>query len=399
MLTISDLSKSYVSGEGDTVMAVDDVDLSIKSGEFFTLLGPSGCGKTTTLRCIAGLEVAERGTIVIGDQTAFSSTDRRLLRTNERDISMVFQSYAIWPHMTVFENVAFPLQAAGVAKPDIRSKVNDALELVGLGALGGRSATELSGGQQQRVALARAIVKDAKVLLLDEPLSNLDAKLRVQMRAELRDLQRRLGITTVYVTHDQDEALSLSDRIALMQDGKVLEVGSPVQLYMQPRNVFTAEFVGQAQLHACTVVEASDDEVTVDTSIGQFRSSTFPNDMRSGKGSLLIRPEHIEIARRGADVSDAVPGHNRVVGKVVSKTFSGNISDCVVDVRGERLALQALSITPVEPGEWVELHIPVDRCVLIEGLPSSRRTDSAQAESADRGGAGDPLGGWVAEMP
>src|SRR5246127_5681758 len=211
MFAIENLRKTFVAPGNVTVNAVDGVSLGVETGKLITLLGPSGCGKTTTLRCLAGLERPQAGRIVIGNRTVFDSAKRIFVPASDRGIGMVFQSYAIWPHMTVFENVAFPLQLRGVNKQTIAERVERVLDLVGLSGLGQRGATDLSGGQQQRVALARAIVYEPKLLLLDEPLSNLDAKLREHMRIELRALQRRLGIAVLFVTHDQSEAMVLSD--------------------------------------------------------------------------------------------------------------------------------------------------------------------------------------------
>lgn len=247
MINIKGIRKRF---PGEQVPALDGVDLEIKSNEFFTLLGPSGCGKSTLLRCIAGLETADEGKIEISGRTVFSSAERIVVPPNRRNIGMVFQSYAIWPHMTVYGNVAFPLEVR--RKPNIKPTVMKAIEMVGLAGLDQRYAGKLSGGQQQRVALARAIVADPDVLLLDEPLSNLDAGLREQMRAELLRLQRELNVTTVFVTHDQTEALSMSDRIAVMSRGHLMEIASPETLYKNPTSIFAAHFLGGANIFKAT---------------------------------------------------------------------------------------------------------------------------------------------------
>ena len=247
MLTVSRLVKRYDTRRADA-FAVRAVSFDVAPGEFFTLLGPSGCGKTTTLRSIAGLETPDSGEIAIDGVSVFSSANRTVVPVAKRDIAMVFQSYAIWPHMTVRENVAFPLEAMGVNGAEAKRRIESALSIVGLTAFADRPAPMLSGGQQQRVALARAIVKQAKVLLLDEPLSNLDAKLREQMRVELRDLQRRIGTTAIYVTHDQDEALSLSDRIAVMKDGAIVEQGEAEALFAAPKEPYTQALLAAAQV-------------------------------------------------------------------------------------------------------------------------------------------------------
>lgn len=228
-----------------SVAAVDHIDLDISAGEFFTLLGPSGCGKTTTLRMIGGLEKPDAGKVTVGDEVVVSVSDRRFVQPDKRDMGMVFQSYALWPHMTVFENVAYPLKMRGLRKSDIGDRVEESLRLVGLEGFSSRPSPLLSGGQQQRVALARALVYSPRVLLLDEPLSNLDAKLRVTMRQELKELQGRVDVTMIYVTHDQTEALSLSDRIAIMNSGRVEQVGTPQQIYLHPATAFAQDFLGQ----------------------------------------------------------------------------------------------------------------------------------------------------------
>jgi iron(III) transport system ATP-binding protein len=246
MIVAESLWKSY----DNAASVLRGVSFGVKRGEIYTLLGPSGCGKTTSLRALAGLETPDRGRITLGDRVVFSAEDGINLSPDRRRIGMVFQSYAIWPHMTVAGNVAYPLQAQRLAQKDIDRRVGQALEVVGLAHLHDRPAPSLSGGQQQRVALARAIVAEPELLLLDEPLSNLDAKLRGQMRRELAALQRRLGRTTVYVTHDQEEALALSHRIALMRDGEIVEDGDPVSMYEHPRHPFTAAFLGATSLPA-----------------------------------------------------------------------------------------------------------------------------------------------------
>src|SRR2546423_1643306 len=242
-IEVEDLEIHY--GE---VPAVRGVSFSVQPGEQLTLLGPSGCGKTTTLRAIAGLEQPSAGEIRIGGAPVYSSARRVNIPAEKRGLSMVFQSYAIWPHMSVFDNVAYGLRVRKRPEAEVTARVREALDLVQLGELGARSASKLSGGQQQRVALARAFVFSPAVLLFDEPLSNLDAKLRAEMRVELKELQRRLAITSVYVTHDLEEALAISDRIVVMRDGVIEQVGTPAEIYDRPRNTFVADFIGSANL-------------------------------------------------------------------------------------------------------------------------------------------------------
>ena len=249
-LAVKGLNKVYHSAEGPSG-GVRDTSFVLEPGTFFTLLGPSGCGKTTTLRSIAGLETPDTGSIRLGEQVFFDAGRGINVPLNRRNIGMVFQSYAIWPHMTVFENVAFPLRVAKAERYDratIKRMVGVALDTVGLGSFGDRSATRLSGGQQQRVALARAIVRQPRLLLLDEPLSNLDAALREDMRVELKRLQQQIGVTTIYVTHDQAEALNMSDRIAVINGGRIVQIGAPRDIYFRPCNSFVAGFVGATNL-------------------------------------------------------------------------------------------------------------------------------------------------------
>ncbi|MCW2635604.1 MAG: iron transporter ATPase, partial [Blastococcus sp.] len=271
------------------VFAVNDVSFEVQDGELFTLLGPSGCGKTTTLRSIAGLEKPDSGRITIDDRVLYNNGNNngngngagsRVVNVpaNERGLGMVFQSYAIWPHMSVFDNVAFPLQVrkrnVRPGKAEIADKVAKVLQVMELGHLSDRQATKLSGGQQQRLALARALVTEPPLLLLDEPLSNLDAKLRELMRFELKRLQRELKITTVYVTHDQSEALALSHQIAVMNQGRIQQIGTPRQIYERPANQFVADFVGTTNFLDGTVLgpDGSSDLYVIDTEIGQLRS-------------------------------------------------------------------------------------------------------------------------------
>lgn len=360
MLEVIGLEKDYPLGKS-VCRAVRGIGFKVAQGEFFTLLGPSGCGKTTVLRCVAGLEMPDQGEISLAGQVVFSSRKSIMVAVNRRDIGMVFQSYAIWPHMSVYENVVFPLRAMRVPNRQARERVMKALEMVGLADLAQRPAPLLSGGQQQRVALARAIVRDAKVLLLDEPLSNLDAKLRIQMRAELRDLQKRLGTTSIYVTHDQEEALSLSDRVAIIRDGILIELGSPQDLYLRPKHPFTATFIGQAELLPCEVLGRVQDAVEINTSLGSFLCGVCPEGL-VGAASLLIRPEHIEIMPPG-ETGDG--RGNTVEGRVESAQFSGKLVDYVINIRGHRLRAQSLSVLTAVAGDSITVRLPVGRCVIL----------------------------------
>jgi iron(III) transport system ATP-binding protein len=291
-----------------TVVAVDEATLEIPAGKLVTLLGPSGCGKTTTLRMIAGLERPTSGRIIIGDE------DVTPLPAANRSVTMVFQAYALFPHLSVFENIAYGLRVQRRPEDEIRRRVGEVLDLVGLPGLEHRWPAQLSGGQQQRVALARALIMQPRVLLFDEPLSNLDAKLRKRVRADIRQLQQRLGITSVYVTHDQSEALAISDIVVVMNQGRIEQIGTPTDLYRRPASRFVADFIGEANLLPVVV---EDGLVTV----GSYRFAYQQPGMRSGKATLMARPEAIEIAPAG----EGLPG------RVRSAFFMGTYADYLVE--------------------------------------------------------------------
>jgi iron(III) transport system ATP-binding protein len=267
--------------------AIHDLSLTIEPGTLVTLLGPSGCGKTTTLRMLAGLEHPTGGRILI------SGKDVTMLPANERDVSMVFQSYALFPHMSSLDNVAYGLESSGLKRKEARERAEEGLQLVGLGGMGHRLPAELSGGQQQRVAVARALVLEPQVLLLDEPLSNLDARLRRRVRTEIRELQQRLGFTAVYVTHDQDEALAVSDTIIVMKDGAVAQKGSPRDLYEAPASAFIADFMGEANVIACDVIRIDGADATI--RIGTFEHTVPSRNARLGPAKLAVRPNAITV--------------------------------------------------------------------------------------------------------
>ena len=336
MLNVENLVKSFASrGEKHRrVFAVDDISFHVEEGELFTLLGPSGCGKTTTLRSIAGLEIPDKGSISVGGNVFFSSEHRRRVPANERGLGMVFQSYAIWPHMNVYNNIAFPLQVLprrnrpGRKLP--RERVERALATVQLDHLASRPATDLSGGQQQRLALARALVMEPPLLLLDEPLSNLDAKLREDMRFELKRLQRELGITGLYVTHDQTEALAMSNRVAVMRDGKIEQIGRPREVYESPSSRFVADFIGTSNFIDGTVSSRDGNAYVIDTPEGELR---VRSDLQFAVGADVVvsaRPEHVSIAADTNSTNGALPNQWR--GTVANRAFLGEAVDHVIAV-------------------------------------------------------------------
>ncbi|MBB5041066.1 ABC transporter ATP-binding protein [Shinella fusca] len=280
--------------------AIPDLSLTIEPGTLVTLLGPSGCGKTTTLRMLAGLEHPTAGRILIGGK------DVTMLPANERDVSMVFQSYALFPHMSSLDNVAYGLESSGLSRKEAREKAEEGLALVGLAGMGGRLPAELSGGQQQRVAVARALVLEPQVLLLDEPLSNLDARLRRKVRTDIRELQQRLGFTAVYVTHDQDEALAVSDRIIVMKEGVIAQAGAPRELYEAPASSFIADFMGEANVVACEVLGVENGKARVRIA-GVEHSVPAGNREKLGAASLAVRPGAVTLSEgRGEGLSGRV---------------------------------------------------------------------------------------------
>jgi iron(III) transport system ATP-binding protein len=289
--------------------AVSNVSFDVVEGEFLVLLGPSGCGKTTTLRLIAGLEEADAGEILFGSEFVDQPAASIFVPTERRNIGMVFQSYAIWPHMSVFENVAYPLKIRGKSSQEIQELVTNALSLVGLQDYAKRGSTQLSGGQQQRVALARSLVFNPRVLLLDEPLSNLDARLRIQMRQELKRLQRKIGLTTILVTHDQSESMSLADRIIVMNKGKIEQIGSPEEIYEHPRNRFVSEFIGSANFVNAIIEDVDQGRMLATVKFGDTKVSlsTERLSQRLDIGSTAvctIRPEHLTLSRELSLASD-----------------------------------------------------------------------------------------------
>jgi ABC-type Fe3+/spermidine/putrescine transport system ATPase subunit len=345
------------------VVAVRGVTFTVGAGEHLTLLGPSGCGKTTTLRAIAGLERPTSGEIRIGDSAVFSSSPSVNIPAERRGLSMVFQSYAIWPHMSVFDNVAYGLRVRKRPESEVATRVREALDLVQLGDFGARSASKLSGGQQQRVALARAFVFSPSVLLFDEPLSNLDAKLRAEMRVELKELQRRLDITSVYVTHDLEEALAISDRIVVMRDGVIEQVGTPAEIYDRPRNTFVADFVGSANLirgRRRTDLER-DGSVVIETPSGVLVHGTAGGQPAGAEALMAVRTVRLRLdrARPAADV-------NVWPARVRQRVFQGDFTQYHVDWDGRTLIVRSAGPEPMAEGDEVFVSAEPRHCVLLE---------------------------------
>ncbi|SFT47648.1 ABC transporter ATP-binding protein [Mesorhizobium sp. YR577] len=363
-ITVTGLGKDFSSFGGSSVAALKDVSFQIEKGEFYTLLGPSGCGKSTTLRCIAGLETPDRGRVTIGDKVV--AAPGIFVPPHQRPIGMVFQSYAIWPHMTVFNNVAFPLTNGErkVSKVEYRRRVMEMLDLMQMGHLADRPAPYLSGGQQQRVALARALVSSSEVLLLDEPLSNLDAKLREDLRVEIKELTKRLGITSIYVTHDQVEALAMSDRIAVMYGGKIVQEATPYELYTNPINDFVAQFVGRVNLFDGIVLEeAAQGKGVVQTAQGTFRCVMAPGLATGARAKLAVRPETLSVAQPGQK-ADA----NILDGDVEKVMFLGEAIECTVRAQSQPVLAKLPITSLVSVGEHIRLQFSSDTSRLLPAI-------------------------------
>jgi iron(III) transport system ATP-binding protein len=341
--------------------ALDDVSFEVADGELFTLLGPSGCGKSTTLMSIAGFQMPEAGRISVGGDVFFDAARRVSVPAERRNLGIVFQSYAVWPHMTVFENLAFPLKVRKTKRSLIRTRVLEVLELVEMAAFVDRYPHQLSGGQQQRVALARALVYSPSVLLLDEPFSNLDAKLRERARAWVKELQHRLALTTIFVTHDQDEALSMSDRVAVMSLGEVQQIGTPEDIYRRPANRFVAEFVGRVNLLSGQVAARERGRVALELDGGRKLWVDAENaPPPASRLTLAVRPEALKL--EAADAS-TLNGSNTLDALVHSVAFLGDHYQYELESSG--LALTAQTSRPVL-SERVKVHIPADACAIVE---------------------------------
>jgi iron(III) transport system ATP-binding protein len=320
---VKNLEKIYPGHEGKQIIAVNKVSIDISAGEFVTLLGPSGCGKTTILRMIAGFEIPTAGSVLIGSANVNSLTP------DKRDTAMVFQSYALFPHLNLFNNIAYGLKIKNLSKDIIKKKVSDILALVGLEGMENRAPNQLSGGQQQRVALARALVMEPSVLLFDEPLSNLDAKLRVYMRNEIHKIQRKVGITSIYVTHDQSEAMSLSDKIIVMKQGNIEQVGTPREIYAKPATAFVADFIGIANIVPAKVLERTGGITTIDLFGLTCSKPSTCNVQKGDDCKVVLRPEALSLGRTG-----------EVKGTITSSIFMGESQDYTIDVQGCRLEVK-----------------------------------------------------------
>jgi len=362
VLQVENLTKLYAAEDSG---GIRNIAFEVATGEFYTLLGPSGCGKTTTLRSVAGLEEPSNGRVTLEDRIIFDFDRGVFVPANQRRLGMVFQSYAVWPHMSVFDNTAFPLRMARDrrwSKTDVQRRVMRTLETMGLAALAGRSAAQLSGGQQQRLALARALVGEPRLLLLDEPLSNLDALLREQMRTELRRLQKEVGVTAIYVTHDQSEALALSDRIAVMHNGAIVQIGLPRQIYDQPCNAFVATFIGRSNLLRGKLLERDQQHARIATALGPILCKISHSAADRLPGAALIRPEHVVLKRPDDRAGDGAV--NRFRGRIVQVAFLGEATECVVQV-GDVVILVRGATDQYDAADEVDVFFPPERTSAI----------------------------------
>jgi len=356
---LPDLFIDNVTKEFEETVALNNFSLKIKNGEAVVLLGPSGCGKTTLLKTIAGFLKPDQGQIRLGDKIV--SDNHEILPPDKREMSMVFQSYAIWPHKTVFQNVAYGLEVRKVPKSELSERVHNALSMVQLDGLEHRYSTELSGGQQQRVALARAFVVDPSLLLLDEPLSNLDANLRVEMREELSDLHNRIGITFIYVTHDQEEAMVLGDRIVLMDHGLKVQEGTPEDLYERPVNTFAASFIGTSNIFSGDVIEEStDNSVVMKTDLGPITVQQQLANIKGKEGTFCIRPEWVKFHN---NISTGAVNSFNV--KVLKKQYYGKYSRYTVGINDKEISVETTFDSAVSIGDEISMEFPPQYCVCL----------------------------------
>ena len=365
MLSVKSLYTEYPGERDHPIRATQDVSFEVPEGKLFTLLGPSGCGKTTTLRSIAGLERPKSGEIAVRGRLVYSSVQGIFVAPNRRDFGMVFQSYAIWPHMNVFQNAAFPLEVRGgkLSRKEIAAKVMRVLRAVALDELADRAATKLSGGQQQRLALARALVMEPQLLLLDEPLSNLDAKLRERMRFELKRIQRELGLTTVYVTHDQTEALALSHMIAVMNQGRIVQIGTPRDIYERPSDRFVADFVGTTNfLDAVVVTTDGAGGYRVRSALGEINVRCVERLAANDAVVVSVRPEDVELSEQPQPRTD---GDNFYAGAVLAKAFLGDCLDFQVKIGDFVLLARVHPSLRTPVGDTVHVRMRAEKCVAV----------------------------------
>jgi iron(III) transport system ATP-binding protein len=377
MIIGTELSKQFGASDGSRVRALDNVSFEVATGELYVLLGPSGSGKTTTLRVVAGLEDADRGSVTIADKLVFSPAQGIHIPPEQRPIAMVFQSYALWPHMDVYQNIVFPLRRGmrRVGAEEIARRVKRVTELLHLTEHLRRPVAQLSGGQQQRVALARALALEPAVLLMDEPLSNLDAKLRSQLRLEIKALTKAVGMTTLYVTHDQTEAMVMGDRIAVMAEGRILQEGEPAELYQRPRELFVAKFLGDMNFLAGRVEACAGGHAQVRTAIGPLAIVRRPNTPDTGKLVVGFRPEDAEFAGEA--------GENIYSARITARHYLGDAFLYDVQCGPFRFQLRRPNRERLEPGSDVLVHLPAESCVAFaDGEP----TQDQQLEPIETGG-------------
>jgi spermidine/putrescine ABC transporter ATP-binding subunit len=351
-LEIRNLVKRYTASS-----IVGPISFRVAAGEFVSLLGPSGCGKTTTLRCIAGFEAPSDGSILLNGASIEGQPP------NRRNIGLVFQNYALFPHLTIFENVAFGLRLRRVGDAELKQRVRHALELVGLPDLAARYPRQLSGGQQQRIAIARCVVLEPQILLFDEPLSNLDLKLRLTMRRELRQLQRRLGKTAIYVTHDQGEALALSDRIVVMSNGRIEQIGQPREIYERPANTFVADFIGSSNLIDAAIVQADADATIIRTDHGLTLRAAPTTSAVGDRVVVMVRPERVRLIAQGECASD-----NRLSARIREATYLGQDFHLQLDVEGGHalaIVTQGSAACRLTPGDNVAVAIDADDILVL----------------------------------
>jgi len=364
ILEATDITKTF----GDEV-AVDGLSIEVEQGEFVSLLGPSGCGKTTTLRSIAGLEKPDSGQITLDGEVVYDSETGVMKEPEERDIGMVFQSYAVWPHMTVYENVAFPLEMVKVPKEERKSRVHDILETVDLAVHADDLATNLSGGQQQRVAIARAIVSEPKILLFDEPLASLDAKLRRELRMEIKQICNEVNISVLYVTHSQDEAMFLSDKIAVMNEGRIVEVDKPTRLHEDPQELFTMEFMGHTNILSATLASTNGSTHQIDTTIGSVKANHKQDGLQTGEDCILtIRPKFIRL-----NESNGESDENVYEGRIDFIAPTRDFVEYQVVLDGAEFSVRTSTAADVEIGDTVSLYFDSED-VKVWRLPQEQQT-------------------------